>query len=175
MRRRGGRVGRFFVGEKAVGEAFAEEDGEIGTPGSPPEPLLEVVRCRRSDGREASLAELPPAGLLEGAAAMPAEEVELSVGGGRARRADFLTMVSREPRAPLASVKGSAGTVLDASPKASRAEMPWSFRPITGQAGHMRVLIANLLDAGGIEAGTLAVAPRARRSAARPAARDGRP
>ncbi len=75
------------------------------------------------------------------------------------QRADFLRLVSHELRAPLTSIKGSAGTVLAASPAASRAEMIEFFRIIDGQANHMRGLIANLLDAGSIEAGTLTVAP----------------
>ena len=167
---------------------------EIRTPGSPPEQLLEVVTCRRSDGREVSLADLPLAGLLEGAPALRAEEVELSVPDGRSvrtllnvtpirsgdgelasavvtmqdlapfeelerQRAEFLRMVGHELRAPLASIKGSAASVLDASPAASRAEIFEFFRLINGQANHMRGLIANLLDAGSIEAGTLTVAP----------------
>ena len=167
----------------------------IRTPGSPTEQLLEVLTCRGPDGRELSLAELPLAGLLEGATPIRAEEVELSVPDGRSvrtlinvtpirsrdggelvsvvvtlqdlapfeelerQRADFLRLVSHELRAPLASIKGSAGTVLDAAPSASRAEMLEFFRLIDGQANHMRGLIANLLDAGSIEAGTLTVAP----------------
>ena len=75
------------------------------------------------------------------------------------QRAEFLRTVSHELRAPLASIKGSAGSVLEASPAASRAEMLEFFRLINGQANHMRGLIANLLDAGSIEAGTLTVAP----------------
>ena len=75
------------------------------------------------------------------------------------QRADFLSMVSHELRAPLTSIKGSAATVLDASPVPSRAEMLQFFRLINGQANHMRGLISNLLDAGSIEAGTLTVAP----------------
>ncbi|WP_428276367.1 response regulator [Candidatus Palauibacter sp.] len=167
---------------------------EIRTPGSPPEQLLEVLTCRLPDGRQVSLAELSLAGLLEGAAPMRAEEVELSVPDGRSvrtllnltpirsgdgevvsvvatlqdlapfeeferQRADFLRLVSHELRAPLASIKGSAGTVLEAAPAASRAEMIEFFRLIDGQANHMRGLVANLLDAGSIEAGTLTVAP----------------
>ena len=257
MRHRGEHVGHFFVGDKADGEAFTEEDEEIlvlfasqaaaaianarthraveraradlaalvetspvgvvvfeagsgrvtsvnreahriveeiRTPGSPPEQLLEVVTCRRSDGREVSLADLPLAGLLEGAPALRAEEVELSVPDGRSvrtllnvtpihfgdgelasavvtmqdlapfeelerQRAEFLRMVGHELRAPLASIKGSAASVLDASPAASRAEIFEFFRLINGQANYMRGLIANLLDAGSIEAGTLTVAP----------------
>ena len=167
---------------------------EIRTPGAPPEQLLGVLTCRRSDGQEVSLADRPLARLIEGAAPMRAEEVELSVPDGRSaralinvtpihsgdgelvsvlvtmqdlapfeelerQRAEFLRMVSHELRAPLASIKGSAGSVLEAAPTASRAEMLEFFRLINGQANHMRGLIANLLDAGSIEAGTLTVAP----------------
>ena len=82
----------------------------------------------------------------------PLEELER-------QRAEFLGMVSHELRAPLTSIKGSAATVLDAGPVPSRAEMLQFFRIINGQADHMRGLIANLLDAGSIEAGTLTVAP----------------
>ena len=75
------------------------------------------------------------------------------------QRAEFLRMVSHELRAPLASIKGSAGTVLGASSPSPRAEMLEFFRLIDTQANHMRGLIANLLDAGSIEAGTLTVVP----------------
>ena len=74
-------------------------------------------------------------------------------------RAEFLGMVSHELRAPLASIRGSAGTVLEASPALDPAEMLQFFRIIDEQARHMRVLISDLLDAGRIEAGTLSVAP----------------
>ena len=167
----------------------------IRTPGSPPEQLLEVMTCRREDGSEFSLADIPLARYLESATGVRAEEIELSVPDGRSvrmlinvtpihgeesgeivsvvvtmqdlapfeelerQRADFLRMVSHELRAPLTSIKGSAGTVLEASPPASPAEMHEFFRLINGQANHMRGLIANLLDAGSIEAGTLTVAP----------------
>ena len=167
----------------------------IRTPGSPPEQLLEVMTCRREDGSEFSLADIPLARYLESVTGVRAEEIELSVPDGRSvrmlinvtpihaeesgevvsvvvtmqdlapfdelerQRADFLSMVSHELRAPLTSIKGSAGTVLEASPPASRAEMLEFFRLINGQANQMRGLIANLLDAGSIEAGTLTVAP----------------
>ncbi len=167
---------------------------EIRTPGSPAEQLLDVMTFRYADGREFSLEELPLARQLEGATAMRAEEIELSVPDGRSvrtlvnatpirsddgdlvsvvvtlqdlgpleeierQRAEFLGMVSHELRAPLTSIKGSTATVLHASPSPTRAEMLQFFRIIDGQADHMRRLIANLLDAGSIEAGTLTVAP----------------
>ena len=167
---------------------------ELRTPGRPTEHLLEVMTCRHADGREFSLEELPLARQLEGATAMRAEEIELSVPDGRSvrtlvnvtpirsqdgevvsvvvtmqdlapleelerQRAEFLGMVSHELRAPLTSIKGSTATVLGAAPAPTRAEMFQFFRIIDGQADHMRGLIANLLDAGSIEAGTLTVAP----------------
>ena len=75
------------------------------------------------------------------------------------QRAEFLGMVSHELRAPLTSIKGSTATVLGAVPVPPQAELLQFFRIIDGQANHMRGLIANLLDAGSIEAGTLTVAP----------------
>ena len=82
----------------------------------------------------------------------PLEELER-------QRSEFLGMVSHELRAPLTSIKGSTATVLGAAPPPPQAEMLQFFRIIDGQADHMRGLIANLLDAGSIEAGTLTVAP----------------
>ena len=82
----------------------------------------------------------------------PLEELERT-------RAEFLGMVSHELRAPLTSIKGSAATVLGASPTLDPAEMLQFFRIINDQADHMRGLISDLLDAGRIETGTLSVAP----------------
>ena len=80
----------------------------------------------------------------------PLEELERS-------RAEFLSLVSHELRAPLAAIKGSATTVLDASPAPSLAEILQFFRIIEQQADHMRGLISDLLDAGHIKAGTMSV------------------
>ncbi len=85
----------------------------------------------------------------------PLEELER-------QRAEFLGMVSHELRAPLTSIKGSTATVLGSVPVPPEAELLQFFRIIDGQADHMRGLIANLLDAGSIEAGTLTVAPEPR-------------
>ena len=74
-------------------------------------------------------------------------------------RAEFLGMVGHELRAPLAAIKGSASTVLDASSSLDPAEVREFFRIIGAQADHMRGLISDLLDAGRIETGTLSVSP----------------
>ena len=74
-------------------------------------------------------------------------------------RAEFLSMVSHELRAPLAAIKGSAVTALGASRRLDAAEVRQFFRIIEGQADQMDGLISDLLDAGRIETGTLSVAP----------------
>ncbi len=82
----------------------------------------------------------------------PLEELERA-------RTKFLSLVSHELRTPLAAIKGSAATVLDASPAPDLAEILQFFRVIEEQADHMRRLVSDLLDAGRIEAGTLSVTP----------------
>ena len=73
------------------------------------------------------------------------------------QRTEFLSLVSHELRAPLISIKGSTATVLGAAPAPDPAEMLQFFRVIDEQANHMRSLIADLLDQGRIETGTLSV------------------
>ena len=163
-------------------------------PGSSLEDLLEVVVCRRADGREVSLAEFPLARQFADPETVRSEEVVLSVADGRSirtlinatpipgegpeagsvvvtmqdlapleeterLRTEFLGLVGHELRAPLTSIKGSADTLLEASEALDAAEMREFHRIIAEQAGHMRGLIADLLDAGRIDAGTLSVAP----------------
>ena len=74
-------------------------------------------------------------------------------------RAEFLGMVSHELRAPLTSIRGSADTLLDAWEDLDRAEMREFFRLIAEQTEQMQRLIADLLDAGRIDTGTLSVSP----------------
>ena len=52
-------------------------------PGQSAEQLLEVITCRRGDGREIALDRLPLAVALSGAETVRAEEIELSVPDGR--------------------------------------------------------------------------------------------
>ena len=163
-------------------------------PGGTVEQLKDALIVRRADGREVPLAEARLAQALRSLGTVRAEEVVLSVPGGRSvtalinatpirsadgaaeslvvtmqdmaplqelerLRAEFLGMVSHELRAPLTSIKGSAATVLGASPGLDPAEMVQFFRIIDQQADHMRGLIGDLLDAGRIETGTLSVSP----------------
>ena len=163
-------------------------------PGSPPAQLLNEITCRRADGREIALDQLPLSGELAGAETVRVEEIVLSTPDGRSvttlinatpiraedgvvesvvvtmqdlaplkqmdrMRAEFLSMVSHELRAPLTSIKGSTATVLGASPVFGAAEMLQFFRIIDEQADHLSGLIADLLDAGRIDSGTLSVAP----------------
>ena len=166
----------------------------LGGPGTPPEQILESIRCRRGSGREIALDEFPLTRALSGAELIRAEEIVLSVPDGRSLvtlinatpirdsdgtvesvvvtlqdlapleavgrlRAEFLGLVSHELSVPLTSIKGSAATALGASPELRPAETLQFFRIIEQQADRMRGLIADLLDAGHIEAGTLPVVP----------------
>ena len=88
----------------------------------------------------------------------PLEEVERL-------RAEFLTMVSHELRAPLTSIKGSAATLIGSGESLDPAEALQFHRIIDDQAEHMRSLITDLLDVARIETGTLSVSPEASEAA----------
>ena len=169
--------------------------GGLRSGDSPTEQLLEVMICRRGDGREIRLDEFPLAHeFRDNPETVRAEEIELSVPDGRSvttlvnstpihaadgalesvvvtmqdlapleelerLRAEFLSMVSHELRAPLTSIKGSAATVLSTTPELDPAEMREFFRIIDEQADHMRGLVGDLLDVGRIDTGTLSVRP----------------
>ncbi len=74
-------------------------------------------------------------------------------------RTEFLGLVSHELRVPLLAIKGSADAALEETAELDPAETREFFRIIAEQAGHMRGLIGDLLDAGRIDSGTLSVAP----------------
>ncbi len=162
-------------------------------PERPLEELLRVVVCRRADGREVSLAELPLAEQFATPETVRSEEVVLSVPDGRSvrtlinatpirtegvvagsvvvtlqdlgpieeierMRTEFLGLVSHELRSPLTAIKGAAAT-LQGSVGLDPAEMREYFRIIMEQTDHMQALMADLLDAGRIDSGTLTVSP----------------
>ena len=72
-------------------------------PGRPLEELLEIVVCRRADGREVSLAEFPLAQQFASAETVRAEEVVLSVPDGRSVR----TLINATPIEAEGPVPGS--------------------------------------------------------------------
>ncbi len=74
----------------------------LDMPGYAPAQLLEMVTCRRSDGREVALAEFPLAQQLGRAETVRAEEITLSVPDGRS----VTTLVNSTP------IQAGDGTVL---------------------------------------------------------------
>ena len=74
-------------------------------------------------------------------------------------RAEFLGMVSHELRTPLAAIKGSTAALLGASRPFAPTETREFIRVIDEQADRTIGLIADLLDAGRIDSGTLSVSP----------------
>ena len=174
-------------------EARRIVDG-LRNPDQSPEQLLEVLTCRRADGREVSLLESSLPELLRAGETVRVEEMVLRVPDGRSvttlvnatpiysaegrvesvvvtlqdmtpledlerLRAEFLGMVSHELQTPLASIRGSATTLLDDEPDLDPAEMRQFHRIIQREASRMRGLISDLLDVARIETGTLPVAP----------------
>ena len=128
------------------GETVRAEEMVIGLPdGSSVTTVVNATPIRSADGEIVSVV----ATLQD---MTPLEELERL-------RAEFLGMVSHELRTPLTTIKGSAATVLGASPEPGTAEMRRFFRIIDEQADHMRSLIIDLLDMTRIEAGILSVNP----------------
>ena len=85
----------------------------LRTPGRPPEQLLEVISCRRADGREVSLSEFPLARQLVAGETVRAEEMVLSVPDGRRVR----TLVNSTPiRSAGGAVESVVVTLQDLAP-----------------------------------------------------------
>ena len=74
-------------------------------------------------------------------------------------RAEFLAMVSRELRVPMAAIKGSVATVLGSSVELDPAVIRQFFRIIDEQVDYMHDLVSDLLDVARIKTGTLTVSP----------------
>ncbi len=119
----------------------------------------EILLDRPGGGKITILASATPIrsrdGEIESAVAIiqdmtPLEELERL-------RSEFLGMVSHELRSPLAAIKGSAATVLNASAPFDTTEMLQFFRIIDRQADRLRDLISSLLDMTRIEAGILSL------------------
>ena len=85
----------------------------LRTPGGELEELLDVVTCRRGDGREVPLAESPMAQQLSSAETVRAEEITLSVPDGRS----VTTLVNATPiRSADGTVESMVATMQDLAP-----------------------------------------------------------
>ena len=85
----------------------------LSTPGRSLEDLIEVVTCRRADGREISLAEFPIAQQMVDARNVRAEEITLSVPDGRS----ITTLVNATPiRSADDTVESMVVTLQDLAP-----------------------------------------------------------
>ena len=158
----------------------------LETPGLSIAQLAESLTCRRGDGREVSLDQISSPDTLRAEemelTAPDGRSVRtlISATPNRSRsgealsvvvtmqdlaalddmersRTEFLSMVSHELRAPLAAIKGSAATVLQASRPYDPTETQQFFRIVDNEADRMEGLIGDLLDMGRIETGTLPV------------------
>ena len=87
--------------------------GELCSPDSPLEQLLEVMICRRGDGREIRLDELPLADEFRNAETVRAEEIELSVPDG----GSVTTLLNATPiRSADGTVESLVVTLQDLAP-----------------------------------------------------------
>ena len=130
----------------ANGETVRAEEIELSTPyGRSVTTLVNATPIRSRDGSVGSvvvtLQDLAPLEALD------------------RQRSEFLGMVSHELRTPLAAIKGSTAAVLGGVRRFAPAETQAFFRVVDEQADRMMGLVADLLDAGRIDAGTLSLAP----------------
>ena len=85
----------------------------LHVPGRSPEQLLEVISCRRADGREIPLGEFPTAHRLDSGETVRAEEIELAVPDGRSVR----TLVNATPiQSPDGEIESVVVTMQDLAP-----------------------------------------------------------
>ncbi len=148
---------------RADGREFSLEEFPLAGLLSTPETLhAEEIVLRVPDGRSVSVL-LNATPILSGDGAVESFVVTLqdlaALEEPERLRAEFLAMVSHELRAPLATIKGSAATVLDSTADLDPAVLRQFFRIIGGQADRMNEMVSDLLDVAGIETGTLAVSP----------------
>ena len=104
--------------------------GGLRSPDAPLEQLLEVMVCRRGDGREIRLDGLPLADELRNAETVRAEEIELSVPDGRS----VTTLVNSTPiRAADGAVESVVVTMQDLAPLKELERLRAEF---LGMVGH---------------------------------------
>ena len=104
--------------------------GALRMPGnSAKEPPLEAMTCRRGDGREVGLAELSLARLFSAGEAVRAEEIELSIPGGRSVTALVTTTPIKGEDGEIESV---VVTMQDLAPLEELERMTAEFLGIVG-------------------------------------------
>ena len=135
-----------FPRQLAGGRALHAEELGLSVADGPTASVLVNAATVRLDGDETASAMLTLQDMT------PFEQFDLM-------RTRFMSMVSHELREPLSAIKGAAATLLEETDELDRAEMRAFFRIIAEQAGRMRSLVGDLLDAGRIETGMLAVSP----------------
>ena len=86
------------------------------SPGQSAEQLLEVITCRRADGREIALDQLPLAGALSGAETVRAEEIALSVPDGRSVTTLINATPIHDPDGPDGALASVVVTMQDLEP-----------------------------------------------------------
>ena len=127
-------------------ETVRAEEIELSTPdGRTLTTLINATPIHAEDGAVASV-------VVTMQDLAPLQEIERM-------RAEFLGTVSHELRTPLAAIKGSTAAVLGGARRFAPAETREFFRIVDEQADRMIGLVADLLDAGRIETGTLSVSP----------------
>ena len=85
----------------------------LDPPRRPPEELLELIQCRRADGREITLSEFPLTQQPGGGETVRAEEIQLSVPDGRS----VSTLVNSTPiQSPGGGVESAVVTLQDLAP-----------------------------------------------------------
>ena len=120
----------------------------LRSPGQPTEQILEVLSCRRADGREVSLSEFPMAPQLEAGETVRAEELVLSVPDGRSVR----TLVNATPIHDRRRRRGRVRRGDHAGPGAARRDRahahgvpgpgePRAARPLAAIKGSAATLI----------------------------------
>ena len=129
------------------GETVRAEEIDLQIPGRPAiTALLNATPIRSEDNRVVSV-------VVTLQDLKPQEDI-------RRIHADFLGTLGHELQTPLAAIKGSAVTLLGASPTLDPHETRQFYRIIDQQTDRMRDLISNLLDLSCLEAGILPIAPQ---------------
>ena len=123
--------------------------GILCSPDAPPEQLLEVITCRRGDGREIRLGELSLADELRIAETVRAEEIEISVPDGRS----VTVLVNATPiRSADGAVVSVVVTMQDLAPLEELERLRGEF---LGMVGHeLRTPLSSIKGSAATALGT---------------------